>query len=149
MKNGRPVNPYSQLHNTPVRSNIPYRLREFILCKRDLVNSYNYFYEFNPRNFYSHHSIHYIFFFLASVYFPWRYEAIIGNIPLRLFKMSAKSTIRNSILRNFTVLLTYSIFIYTGQVLARWWWTYKRSYNASNSAVWSTYISHKIREPYS
>ena len=55
--------------------------------------------------------------------------------PNAYFNMAAKAT-------GFTFAFIMSAFL--GQLLSRWYWAYKRSYQATKTATLNTYVYHKI-----
>jgi hypothetical protein len=78
----------------------------------------------------------------ASLYLPYRYSETLNTV---LFSLSrSASPFVNLLIRVPAKLLIYGASIFLGQVLARWYWLYKRSFNATKNATLNTYVFMKI-----
>ncbi|CDW79178.1 UNKNOWN [Stylonychia lemnae] len=82
------------------------------------LNQYNYHLKTSPRN------------------------AIINSVLFTLSK--SKNPYLNALIRIPSKLLIYGASIFIGQLLARQYWIYKRSFNAMKKAVLDTYVNLKI-----
>lgn len=86
--------------------------------------------------------MHPLIFFGISVYLPYRYSETINTV---LFTLSrSKNLYINMFVRGPAKLVIYGASIFIGQLMARWYWVYKRSFNATSKAVLNTYLLHKI-----
>ena len=104
------------------------------------LQQYDYHYKVTPLKFKVHRSMHSALFFAASVYLPYRYSATINTLAFSLLRNYTFSRLG----RLPTKLLIYSVSIFTGQLCARLYWTYKRAFNAAKQATLNTYIGYKV-----
>jgi len=106
------------------------------------ATQWHYHFKTSPRRYKVHRSIHPFVFFGASVYLPYRYNETINTVLFQLSK-SANPYV-NFLLRVPAKVLVYGVSIFVGQLLARWYWVYKRSFNATKNATLNTYMYLKI-----
>ena len=106
------------------------------------LTQWNYNYKISPRKYKIHRSMHPYVFFGISVYLPYRYSETINTV---LFSLS-KSTnpYINMLIRIPGKLLIYGTSILIGQLVARWYWVYKRSFNATKHTTLNTYYYMKV-----
>ena len=83
--------------------------------------------------------------FGISIYLPYRYNAQVNTVLFSLTKSS--NPFLNRLVRLPTKFLVYGTSIFLGQCLARLYWTYKRSYNASRQATLNAYLAYKHYSP--
>ena len=77
-----------------------------------------------------------------SVYIPYRYSETINTV---LFSLShSKNPYVNMLVRVPGKLLVYGTSILIGQLFARWYWVYKRSFNATKQSTLNTYYYMKV-----
>ena len=50
----------------------------------------------------------------------------------------------NMLVRLPSKFIIYGTSIFVGQLLARWYWVYKRSFNAAKQATANTFVNHRI-----
>ena len=103
--------------------------------------AYNYYYRVSPKRFKVHRSGHAVLAFGISVYLPYRYNAQVNTVLFSLTKSA--NPLLNKLVRLPTKLLVYGTSIFAGQCVARLYWTYKRSYNASQQATLNAYLAYK------
>ena len=104
--------------------------------------AFDYYFRATPRKFKIHRSAHPAVFFAASIYVPYRFDAQLNTA---LFQMTKSANpILNFLLRMPAKVLIYGSSILLGQVLARLYWVYKRSFNASKQATLNTYINYHV-----
>jgi hypothetical protein len=93
------------------------------------ITQYNYNYVITPKKFKMHRSMHTYALFGLSVYLPYRYNHHINSI---IFSITPKlGTYSSILLRLNSKFLIYGVSIFLGQCLARMYWTYKKSFNAT------------------
>ena len=90
---------------------------------------WNFNYKITLRKYKVHRSLHPFLFFGLSVYLPYRYSETLNTV---LFSLSRSSNpYINMLVRVPGKILIYGTSIFIGQLLARWYWVYKRSFNAT------------------
>ena len=115
------------------------------LCAFGLVTfitQWNYHFKILPRRYKVHRSLHPYVLFAGSVYLPYRYSEHINTVILSLTKSS--NPYLNKVVKIPAKLMIYGASIFVGQLLARWYWVYKRSFNATKLATLNTYYFTKI-----
>ena len=80
--------------------------------------------------------------FAASLYLPYRYSAIIDTVMFTISKSS--NAYVNMLVRVPGKLLVYGASIFIGQLIARWYWIYKRSINATKQSTINTYYYLRV-----
>ena len=81
-----------------------------------------------------------------SVYIPWRYTPQINTAMLALG--GGQNMWVNRAWKGFGRFSAYAVSIFAGQVLARGYWVYKRSFNASREAAQLAYVKHHTTSRY-
>ena len=106
------------------------------------LTQWHFHYKTSPRKYKVHRSLHPFVFFGASVYLPYRYSETLNTV---LFQLSRSSNpYINFLVRVPAKILIYGASIVLGQLLARWYWVYKRSFNATKNATLNTYVALKV-----
>ena len=77
-----------------------------------------------------------------SIYLPYRFDAQLNTVLFQLTKSS--NPLVNFLVRVPSKMIIYGTSIFVGQVLARLYWVYKRSFNASKQATLNTYLNYRI-----
>jgi hypothetical protein len=119
-----------------------------LLVMSEFMRQWSYSYKTQPRKNKIHRSGHPVVFLGLSLYLPYRYRPQINTA---LFSLTGSSNIYlNMLVRAPSYLVIYGSSILAGQLLARWYWVYKRSYNATKDATLNSYIFYKKtqREPF-
>ena len=143
-----------------IGSNNPFSMKDGVIFpeRRQMVaftlmtffQQYNYHYVVTPKKFKVHRSMHSGVLFCLSVYLPYRYSATVNTLAFSLMRGSnlmsllAKYPILGRIGRLPPKVLIYGVSIFTGQLLARMYWTYKRAFNAAKQATFNTYIYYQV-----
>ena len=113
----------------------------FFLGVQHLVN-YDAVFRTSPRRFKIHRSFHQYAFLGLSLYAPYRFDAQLNTVLFQLSKSS--NPIVNFLLRVPSKVLIYATSVFVGQLCARLYWVYKRSYNAAKISALNTYLSYHI-----
>ena len=106
------------------------------------LQNYDQVYKSTPRKFKVHRSAHPYFFFAASLYLPYRFNAQLNTVLFQLTQ--SRNPFVNFLVRVPSKVIIYGTSIFIGQVLARLYWVYKRSLNASKQATYNTYFNSRI-----
>ena len=76
------------------------------------------------------------------MYLPYRYSETINTVLFSLSKSS--NPYLNILIRLPGKFLIYGTSILIGQLLARWYWVYKRSFNATKQSTLNAYYYMKV-----
>ena len=114
----------------------------YFFCALTFLKQYNWFYRITPRKFKVHRSTHQYGMLALSIYLPYRYSKHVNTVLFQLTK--SKSSIVNLMVRLPSKVLIYGTSILIGQMVARMYWFYKRSFNATKQATVNTYLAYKV-----
>ena len=101
--------------------------------------NYNSCYKSTPRRFKVHRSLHPWLLLGVSIYVPYRYQATINTIMFQL----VSNPIMSRVARVPIKFLVYGFSVFMGQLAARFYWVYKRSFCAAKFATLNTYLQWK------
>ena len=99
---------------------------------------WSFFYRTQPSGWKIHRNFHQYLYLAASIYLPYRFMHKIDTAFLSLFM--SKNPYFNLVVKNYGRGLIILASVFAGQCLARLFWVYKRSYNATTSSVINTYL---------
>ena len=131
-------NPFS------MKDGIVFKTRDqfFLFGITTFLTQWHFHFKSSPKKYKVHRSLHPFIFFGVSVYLPYRYHETLNTV---LFQLSRSSNpYINFLIRVPAKFLIYGASILAGQILARWYWVYKRSFNATKNATLNTYVFLKI-----
>lgn len=126
-------NPFSMKDGVIFKTNQQFALFGLVT----FITQYNFNYNITPRKYKIHRSLHQYLLFAGSIYLPYRYSETLNTVLFRL--STSKNPIVNLMIRLPAKMLIYGVSIVIGQLLARWYWVYKRSFNATKQATLNTY----------
>ena len=136
-----PINVHSQINNNMIQP-INRAIMPLILTG-DFVNNWSYAYKTQPRKFKIHRSYHPHILFCLSVYFPYRYSKQIETAAISLHPISEKFFV-NFAKKGITKFVIYAGCMFLGQLIAKTYWAYKRSYCATQSATLNVFLRSKF-----
>ncbi|TNV72128.1 hypothetical protein FGO68_gene3567 [Halteria grandinella] len=106
------------------------------------TTQWHYNYKIQPRKYKVHRSLHPFALFGLSLYLPYRYSETINTV---LFQLSRSSNpYVNMLVRGAGKVIVYGASVMIGQIVARWYWVYKRAFNATKQATFNTYYYNRV-----